>query len=51
MYIILVTSRYDSYERTWVRRNTLEEATKVAQNYEINNDFTCEVYEIGKDLR
>lgn len=50
MYIILVTNRRDSYDRTWARRDSLEEAREVAKAYECDNSYTTEIYEIGKSL-
>jgi hypothetical protein len=50
MFIVLVTNRFDTYDRYWVRRQTLEEARKVAREYEKNNSHTTEIYELGADL-
>ena len=49
MFIILIANRFDSYDRYWVRRNTLEEAKKVATKYEKDNKFTAEIYKLGEE--
>lgn len=51
MYVILVTNRRDFYDRTWTRRDSLEEAREVAQAYECDNSYTTEIYELGKGMR
>ena len=50
MFIILVTNRFDTYDRYWVRRNTLEEAKRVAWEYQKNNTHTTEIYQLGAEL-
>lgn len=52
-YVILIVSRYDSYDRYWVTRCSLEEANAVANEYEKGNEFHTEIYEISgcQDLR
>lgn len=42
-YIILISNRYDSYDRHWVSRPTLEEAEKVASQYEKDHKFITEI--------
>ncbi len=44
-FIILISNRYDSYDRYWVSRSTLEEAEKVASEYMKNNKFITEIVE------
>lgn len=52
-YVILIANRYDSYDRYWVTRRSLEEANDVANEYEKDNNFHTEIYEISEcqDLR
>lgn len=50
-YIIAIVNRSDYYDRYWVTRNTLEEAQKVAREYEKDNRFQTSIYKIGEDLR
>jgi len=45
-YVILIANRYDSYTR-----RSLEEANAVANEYEKDNKFQTEIYEISEDLR
>ena len=49
-YVVLITNRYDSYDRYWVTRETLEEARKVASEYTRDRKFNAEIYEIGDML-
>lgn len=49
-YVVLIASRYDSYDRHWVTRNTLEEARKVASEYTKDHKYNAEIYEIGQML-
>lgn len=49
-YVVLIGRRDDSYDRHWVTRNTLEEARKVASEYEKDNRFVTEIYKIGDML-
>lgn len=49
-YIILVSNRFDIYNRYWVTRPTLEEARKVAYNYTKDNKFIAEIFELGESL-
>jgi hypothetical protein len=44
MFIVLIADRFDSYQRYWVRRDTLAEAQKVAWEYEKDNSHTVEIY-------
>ena len=44
-FIILIVNRYDYYDRYWVSRSTLEEAKKVAFQYEKDHKFTTEIVE------
>ena len=50
-YIIAIVNRSDYYDRYWVTRDTLEEARKVAQNYDDNHQYQTSIYKIGEDLR
>lgn len=49
-YVILISRRDDNYDRHWVTRPTLEEAEKVSFQYEKDNQFNTEIYEIGNML-
>ena len=49
-YIILIANRYDSYDRYWVRCESLERANKLAYEYTKDNKYTSEIYELGKEL-
>lgn len=49
-FVVLIVSRYDHYDRTWVTRPTLEEAKKVAFEYTKDNHFNIEIYELGAEL-
>lgn len=49
-FVVLIANRYDIYDRHWVTRNTLEEARKVSSNYEKDNAYNTEIYEIGEML-
>lgn len=49
MFVILIANRFDSYDRYWVRRNTLEEAEKVAFEYTKDNKFTAHIYKLGDE--
>lgn len=49
-YIIIISNRFDSSDRYWVIRPTLEEARKVATNYTKDNRFVAEIFELGKSL-
>lgn len=49
-YVLLIASRYDSYDRHWVTRNTLEEAKKLELEYTKDHKFNVEIYEIGEML-
>ena len=49
-YVVLISRRDDSYDRHWVTRNTFEEAKKVASEYDKDNRFVTEIYEIGNML-
>lgn len=49
-YIILISNRFDFYNRHWVTRPTLEEARKVATNYTKDNKFNAEIFELGESL-
>lgn len=51
MFLIKIANRYDTYDRYWVTRNTLEEAQKVASEYERDNKNNVEIYKLDKDLR
>lgn len=44
-FIILISNRSDSYDRYWVSRPTLEEAEKVASEYERDNKYITEIIE------
>lgn len=46
MFAILISNRFDSYDRYWVRRNTLEEAKKVAFEYTKDNKYLAEIYKL-----
>lgn len=50
-YIVVIVNRSDYYDRHWLTRDTLEEALKVAREYEKNNRFQTSIYKIGEDLR
>lgn len=49
-FVILIVSRYDHYDRHWVTRPTLEEAKKVAFEYNKDNRYNTEIYELGSEL-
>ena len=49
-YVVLIANRYDSYDRHWVTRNTLDDARKVAAEYERDHKYNTEIYEIGQML-
>ncbi len=49
-YVVLIANHYDSYDRHWVTRNTLEEAQKVSSEYTKDNKYNTEIYEIGQML-
>jgi hypothetical protein len=49
-YVVLIASRSDSYDRHWVTRNTLDEARKVANNYNHDLKYNTEIYEISQML-
>lgn len=49
-YVVLIARRDDSYDRHWITRPTLEAARKVASEYERDNRFNTEIYEIGTML-
>lgn len=51
-YVLLIADRFAPYDnRYWVTRNTLEEAQKLAREYERNNEYLVEIYEITTNLR
>ena len=50
-YVILISNRSDYYDRYWATRDTLEEARKVAHEYDKDNKYLTSIYEIGKDIR
>lgn len=50
-YIIVIVDRYDFYHRHWVIRDTLEEAQKVAREYDNDHKYQTSIYKIGEDLR
>lgn len=50
-YIVVIVNRSDYYDRHWLTRDTLEEARKVAQNYDDNHQYQTSIYKIGEDLR
>lgn len=50
-YIIVIANRSDYYNRYWVTRDTLEEAQKVAREYDKDNKYQTSIYKIGEDLR
>jgi hypothetical protein len=49
-FVVLIANRYDSYDRHWVTRNTLEEAEKVSNEYTKDHKYNTEIYEIGQML-
>lgn len=50
MFVVLISNRFDSYDRHWVTRPTLEEARKVANNYNKDNKFITEIFQLGESL-
>lgn len=50
MFIILITNRFDVYDRYWVRRNTFAEAQAVANQYRKDDKFFVEIHELGKEV-
>ena len=51
-YVLLIADRYAPCDhRYWVIRTTLEDAQKLAREYERNNKNLVEIYEITTDLR
>ena len=51
-YLILINHRHDTYNRHWIICDTLERAKKVAYEYDKDNQFHTEIYEMPqKDLR
>ena len=50
MFIILITNRFDVYDRYWVRRNTFAEAQAVANQYRKDDKFLVEIHELGKEV-
>ena len=49
-YILLIVNRYDSYDRHWVRCESLERAKKLAYEYTKDNNYTVKICELGKEL-
>ena len=51
-YVLLIANRRRPCDnRHWVTRTTLEDAQKLAREYERNNENLVEIYEITTDLR
>jgi hypothetical protein len=51
-YVLLIANRRTPCDnRYWVTRTTLEDAQKLAREYERNNEKLVEIYEITTDLR
>ena len=48
-YVLLISDRYDSSNRYWVRESDLDRAKKVAHEYEKYNRVV-EIYEISDDM-
>ena len=49
-YIVLIWDRHDTYNRHWVRCETLERAQQISKNYEAGNKWVAEIFELGKAL-
>lgn len=51
-YVLLIADRFAPCDhRHWVTRDTLEEAQKLAREYDRDNTFQVSIYEIKEDLR
>lgn len=51
-YVLLIADRFAPCDdRHWVTRNDLEEAQKLAREYDKDNKFQVDIYEIEENLR